>query len=1042
MSKNKFFLLLILFTHCLVLPAQNLRGLIHGRVSDEAGQPAAGLEVVLTAADTGKERSLAASADGEFRFTQLAPGEYRLEVKRDGRPAAVRTFPLLINQDLRFDLTLPSASRQESIEVRAVREVLRTENAAMGAVIENRQIMGLPLDGRNFFELSLLVPGTLPAAQGSAGSVRGDFSIHVNGSREDSNLFLLDGLYNGDPKLNGFSVNPPVDGIREFEVLTSAYDASFGRNAGSQINVVLKSGSNGLHGTAYHFFRNAALDARNFFAPAGEPKPAYQRNQFGFSLGGPVRRNRTFFFADYEGRRGREGLTRLTRVPTLAERSGDFSRSPRPPINPLAGQPFPGGQIPVMFQHPIGRAVAALYPLPNRADPVQNFVSSPSQRDRADQFDVRVDQAMRRSEISFRYSFLDRDLYEPFAGPSFAQFPGFGNNVPRRAQNVMLSETRTITTTLLNELRLGFNRVAAGAFPEVTAQNVNKAVGIPDLFSNPRDTGLSFVTVTGFSPLGHEFNNPQHGVTNSYQIIDQATLSRARHLVKFGGDFRWLQQNAFRDVQSRGFLQFLGFITQNPLADLLVGLPTLTGGAILSNPQRLRSRSFSLFANDAIRLRPHLMLNLGLRYEFNAPPVDSVDQANLFDVATRSLVRVGTGGVPRGGYSADRNNFGPRIGLAWSPGDRSWVVRTGYGVYFDQSALAPSEGLYFNPPFFDLRLFFPLPTQLLFIHDPFPRNYPVPIPPSAFAFQRDLKNPYVQQWNLGVQRQLGRARVLEVSYVGSKGTHLFSARDINQPRPTPRDPNLRPLAQFADITQLESRGNSVFHSLQVRFQQRFHRGLSLLSAYTLGKSIDDASNFFPSAGDPNFPQDSDFVGNERGRSNFDVRQRLSIGYSYDLPLGKGRLLAGWQTHGILSFQTGRPFTVALLPENDNSNTGRSNLGFGANDRPHILRAARLDHRTPERWFDTAAFALPSRGSFGNSGRNILDGPGLATVNFSVLKNTQLIESLTLQLRAEGFNLFNRVNFNLPDIFFGSPSFGRLQSAENPRRIQFGLRFLF
>ncbi len=1032
----------LLFAHCMVLPAQNLRGLIHGIITDSKGRPASGAEIVLTARDTGKERSSAAAAGGEFQFPQLAAGEYRLEVKRDGRTAALRIFPLLVNQELRLDLSLPDAARQESIEVRDVREVLRTDNAALGAVIENRQILGLPLDGRNFFELSLLVPGALPAAQGSAGSVRGDFAINMNGAREDANLFLLDGMYNGDPKLNGFSVNPPVDGIREFEVLTNSYDASFGRNAGSQISVVLKSGSNGIHGTGFEFFRNASLDARNFFAPASEPKPAYQRNQFGFSLGGPVRRNRTFFFTDFEGRRAKEGFTRLTRVPTLAERSGDFSRSARPPINPLAGQPFPGGQIPAAFQHPVGRAVAALYPLPNRNDPVQNYVSSPSQRDRSDQFDVRLDQMLSRSELSFRYSLLDRDLFEPFAGPSFAQIPGFGNNVPRRAQNVMISETRTITTALLNEVRLGYNRVAAGAFPELTGQNVNKAIGIPELSANPRDAGLSFITVTGFSPLGHEFNNPQHGVTNSYQIIDQLTLARGRHVFKFGGDFRWLQQNAFRDVQARGFLQFLGFITQNPLADLLVGLPTLTGGATLNNPQRLRSRSFSLFANDAIRLRTDLNLNLGLRYEYNSPPVDSRDQANLFDVASRSLAPVGRGGMPRSGYFADKMNLGPRIGLAWSPGNRDWVVRTGYGIYFDQSSLAPSEGLYFNPPYFDLRLFFPLPTQLLFIHDPFPRNYPIPIPPSAFAFQRDLRTPYVQQWNLGVQRRLGRARVVEVSYVGTKGTHLFSARDINQPRPTPRDPNPRPLIQFADIMQLESRGNSVFHSLQMRFQQRFHRGLSMLAAYTLGKSIDDASSFFPSAGDPNFPQDSDFVSNERGRSNFDVRQRFSTGYSYDLPLGKGKLLAGWQTHGILSFQTGRPFTVALLPENDNSNTGRSNLGFGANDRPHLLRDARLGQRTPERWFDKTAFGLPSRGSFGNAGRNILDGPGLAAVNVSVLKNTAITEALTLQLRAEGFNLFNRPNFNLPDIFVGSPSFGRLQSADNPRRIQFGLRFLF
>ncbi|MDX1984934.1 MAG: carboxypeptidase regulatory-like domain-containing protein [Bryobacteraceae bacterium] len=1024
------------------LDAQTVRGSIVGSVTDASGSPVAGVPVKATEIDTGKRRGATADSQGQFTIGQLAPGSYRIEVEREGFRKHVQLLTLQVNQELRLAIALAPGSRSEAVEVTASRELLRTETAAMGAVIETRQILGLPLDGRNFFELSLLSPGAVPAAQGSAGSVRGDFAMHLNGSREDGNLFLLDGVYNGDPKLNGFAVNPPVDGIREFEVLASTYDASFGRNAGSQVNVVLKSGTNAIHGTAYHFFRNASLDARNYFAPAGEPKPAYQRNQFGFSLGGPVVRNRTFFFMDYEGRRVREGFTRLTRVPTLAERNGDFSSSARPPLNPFTQQPFPGNQIPAAFQHPIGRAIANLYPLPNRSDPVQNFVSSPAQRERSDQFDVRLDHALRNSDLSFRYSFTDRDLYEPFAGPSFSQVPDFGNNVPRRAQNVMLSETRAFRPTLLNEVRLGFNRVANGVFPELNSNNINRAVGLPDLSSNARDLGLSFLTITGFSPLGHEFNNPQQGVTNTYQIIDQLTWTSGRHLLKFGGDIRKLEQNAYRDVQSRGFLQFLGFITGNPMSDLLLGVPTVTGGATLDNPQHLRSESYNLFLNDTVRLKPNLTLSLGMRYEFNSAPVDPLDRANVFDSATGGLLQVGTGGVPRSGYFSDRNNFAPRIGLAWTPANSGFVIRTGYGFYYDQSALAPSEGLYFNAPYFNLRLFFFRPDFPLAVQNPFPANYPVPIPASAFSFQRDLKTPYVQQWNVSVQRHLGRSRVLEVGYVGSKGTHLLSARDVNQPRPSAAEFNLRPLPQYDDITQLESRANSNYHSLQIRFQQRMSAGLSMLSAYTYGKSIDDASAFFPSAGDPNFPQDSHNTRLERARSNFDIRQRFSAGYSYDLPFGKGKLRGGWQTHGILTLQTGRPFTVALLPEFDNSNTGRSNLGFGANDRPDVLSNPALSGRTAERWFDTRAFAPSPRGTFGNAGRNILDGPGLASLNFSLLKNVAFAERATLQFRFETFNLLDRVNFDLPDIFLGSPSFGRIQSAQNARRIQFGLKLLF
>jgi hypothetical protein len=1024
------------------LEAQTVRGSIAGAIRDPSGGPIAATAVKVTEVNTGKRRTVQSDNQGQFTISRLAPGSYRVEVEQDGFRKHVESLTLLVNQEVRLSIALTPGGGPDAVEVTASREVLRTENAAMGAVIETRQIMGLPLDGRNFYELSLLTPGAAPAAQGSAGSVRGDFAMHLNGSREDANLFLLDGVYNSDPKLNGVGVNPPVDGIREFEVLASTYDASFGRNAGSQVNVVLKSGTNGVHGTAYEFFRNASLDARNFFAPAGEPRPAYQRNQFGFSLGGPLRRNKTFLFADYEGRRVKEGFTRLTRVPTLAERSGDFSASPRPPVNPFTQQPFPGNQIPAAFQHPIGRAIANLYPLPNRNDPVQNYVSSPAARDRSDQFDVRLDHGFRNSDLSFRYSFSDRDLYEPFAGPSFAQVPDYGNNVPRRAQNVMLSETRAFRPTLLNEVRLGFNRVANGVFPELQAGNVNRAVGIPDLSSNPRDAGLSFLTITGYSPLGHEFNNPQQGVTNTYQLIDQMTWTGGRHLLKFGGDIRKLQQNAYRDVQSRGFLQFLGFITGHPMSDLLLGVPTLTGGATLDNPQHLRDESYNLFVNDTVRLKPNLTLSLGMRYEFNSAPVDPLDRASVFDSATGRLAQVGTGGVPRSGYFSDKNNFAPRFGLAWTPENSGFVMRTGYGFYYDQSALAPSEGLYFNAPYFNLRLFFLRPDFPLSVQNPFPSNYPIPIPGSAFSFQRNLRTPYVQQWNFSVQRQLGRSRVVEVGYVGSKGTHLLSARDINQPRPSPAEFNLRPLPQFDDITQLESRANSNYHSLQARFQQRMSAGLSMLAAFTYGKSIDDASAFFPSAGDPNFPQDSANTRLERARSNFDVRQRFSLGYSYDLPFGRGKLAGGWQTHGILTLQSGRPFTVALLPEFDNSNTGRSNLGFGANDRPDVLADPALSTRTAEQWFNTRAFAPSPRGTFGNAGRNILDGPGLAALNFSLLKNVEFAERATVQFRFETFNLLDRVNLDLPDIFLGSPSFGRVQSAQNARRIQFGLKLLF
>jgi hypothetical protein len=513
-------------------------------------------------------------------------------------------------------------------------------------------------------------------------------------------------------------------------------------------------------------------------------------------------------------------------------------------------------------------------------------------------------------------------------------------------------------------------------------------------------------------------------------------------------------------VQSRGFINFIdstpqGQITGNALADLLIGFPLRTGGARVDNAQHLRTESYDFFVNDSFRVTPRLTITAGLRYEYNSPPVDAFDRANIYDPATRSLVPVGTNGVPRSGFQPDRNNFAPRIGFAWTPReDGKTVLRGGYGVYFDQSALAPGEALYFNAPYFDFNLFFPLPGLPLTLSNPFPNNFPFLLPDSALAIQRDFRTPYMQHWNFNIQQELGHSRVLEVAYVGSKGTKLVSARDFNQPlQPSAAPFNPRPDQLFADINILESRASSNYNSLQVKFQQRLSNGLQLLSSYTWSKSIDDASNFFTSAGDPNFPQDSYNVRGERARSNFDVRQRLSVSYSYDLPFGKGQryisdsgwmtsFLTGWQTFGIVTLQTGRPFTVALSTDFDNSGTGFSSLGFGANDRPNLVGDPRLSTRTPGQWFNTAAFSLPPFGNFGSAGRNILDGPGYQNVNASLVKNTALKERVSLQLRAEFFNLFNRPNFNLPDNFFGSPTFGQILSAQSPRHIQFGAKLLF
>ncbi|MPY86888.1 MAG: hypothetical protein GEU99_03105 [Luteitalea sp.] len=1037
--------------------AQTYQASVRGIVRDASRQPVAGLTLTLTREETGEVRTTTSGELGEFALAQLPPGRHRLELDAPGHAHYVHVLTLEVAQAAWIDARLQIAARGEDVTVTAPRVPLELDSAARGTLIDEQWVARLPLDGRNFLELALLAPGAAPAAPGSATSIRGDFAFNANGAREDANSYVLDGAYNVDPELNGVGVRPPVDAIRAFEVTTSTYDASFGRNAGAQVNVVTKSGSNRFDGTLYGFLRNGALDARNVFAPQGEQAPEYERSQLGGSAGGPLVRDRLFFFADYEGTRLTEGTTRLANVPTLAERQGDFTQSlSEPPIDPFTGQPFAGGIIPPERLDPVGVAVAALYPAPNRDAPSANFVSSPSLRDRNDQFDGRVDRLLgSASTLTARYSFADRRLYEPFSGAGFATVPGFGTNVPRRAQHLGVSLGQVLSSRLVNEARVAWSRVSSGTFHENMGHSLNRDLGLPELSPNDRDWGLSFITVTGHSPLGDGFNEPQHSSTNMVQVGDTLTWTRGDHLVKTGIDVRALGQDAYRDVQSRGFLTFSNqAFSGHALADLLLGLPTLTGGAQIDNPQRLRAHSLNVFINDSVRVTPALTLSAGLRYEYNAPAVDADDRATLYDPATGSLVRVGADGMPRGGYVSDRNNVAPRVGAAWALGSNArTVIRGGYGLHYDQSALAPSEGLYFNEPYYDVNTYFPLPERPLTLDDPFPDDFPVPQPNAALAIQRDLQTAALHHFSAGVQRQLGGSASVDVAYVGSRGRHLTAARDLNQPSPSPQPLNPRPNPGFADITFIESRATSQYDSLQLAYSQRLDRGLSVLAAFTLGKSTDDRSSFFASAGDANFPQDSNNVAAENGRSNFDVRQRFSLAFAYALPFGRGRtwlqdrawvsaLLGEWDVEGVVILQSGRPFTVALLPEVDNSNTGRASLGFGANDRPNQVRDPSVSDPSPDRWFDTTAFALPPFGTFGNVGRNTLEGPGYQNLNLGLLKHLPLGTSARAQIRVEVFNLLNRTNFDLPDNFFGSPTFGQILSAGAPRRVQIGVKILW
>jgi hypothetical protein len=412
---------------------------------------------------------------------------------------------------------------------------------------------------------------------------------------------------------------------------------------------------------------------------------------------------------------------------------------------------------------------------------------------------------------------------------------------------------------------------------------------------------------------------------------------------------------------------------------------------------------------------------------------------------------VGQGTLPRAGVDPDRNNFAPRLSVAWSVRP-STVIRGSYGIAYDQASLAPNEFLYFNPPYFDLNTYFTIPQfYTLTLTDPFPADFPLPLPKSATAVQRDLQTGYLHQWNASVQRQLGARRTLEIAYVGSRGRHLVAARDLNQPPASPDPVNPRPNPIFADILLIESRARSEYDALEARLHQRFERGLSVNAAYTLGRSMDDASGFFSSAGDANFPMDSNDPGADWARSNFDVRHRFTLAGAWELPFGPGRkwlqgglagtCLGNWDLYGVFAASSGRPFTVILHPDFDNSNTGRANLGFGANDRPDVAGDPSLPNPTHERWFNPAAFSLPDFGTFGNAGRNGLEGPGYRNLNLAVSRRVPMSRG-ALHIRLEVFNVFNSTNLDLPDNVFGSPTFGQVLSAGAPRRVQLGVKFSY
>jgi hypothetical protein len=760
-----------------------------------------------------------------------------------------------------------------------------------------------------------------------------------------------------------------------------------------------------------------------------------------------------FLSTNFEGAPTRRAETRTSNVPTAQQKRGDFTGTGITLRNPFTGQPFPGNRIPAEMIHPVGAALAALYPDPNRDLPGQNFAASPVARERMAQVNGKVDHQFSSDNKAFvRYSFIDEFDFLPYAqkGPNL---PGFGIQVRDRGQNLALGDTHVFSGRTLNDFRFGYNRLRREVFQENVARDLFKSLGITGLSLSPKDFGYPSVVLAGYERLGDDANIPIVRRTGNFHFSDSLSHQRDRHFLKFGVEIRYYQENGYNDLFARGQLNFQPAFTGDALGDLLLGLPALSINAVNDNPQALRTKAYNGFFQDDWKIHPRLTLNLGGRYEFNTPPVDALDRLISFDVAARRLTPVGQNGVPRAGVDSDQNNFAPRVGFSWdATGSGKLLLRSGYGIYYDSGTLIENETLYFNPPYFQLSLFFTRPPNFLTLGDPFPLGRGFSPLPSPVTLDRHYRTGYSQQWSFGVQREIRANWVAELNYVGSKGTHLVMKRNLNQPVPGPGDINSRrPISGFSDILMVSSEASSTYHALQARIEKRYSQGLSLIGAYTFSKSLDNSSAFLESKGDDNTPQNSTNIAAERGLSNFDLRHRLSGSFVYELPFSRSErwpaqhgwvaaLLKNWQLSGILTLQGGRPFSPRLTT--DNSNTGNVG-GFFAHDRPNVVGSPELDNPTPERFFNTDAFAIAQRYSFGNSGRNVLIGPGLTNLDLALMKAFKLHHEQLLQARVEVFNFFNHPNFKLPESYIDNPAtFGRVLAAEPARQIQFGLKYVF
>jgi hypothetical protein len=1030
-----------------------------------------------------------ATEAGTYVVPSLRPGDYSIAVERKGFQKTVRTgVTLQVAQVARIDVTLQTGALTEAVEVVGATPLLDTLTSSRGSVIDQKKIVELPLNGRDYNQLALLSPGVLPGTPRLA-SVNFKGVLNVNGNRTFNNVFLLDGVDNISYS-NSFRgenvqlVQPSIEALQEFKIQTNAYSAEFGRSSGAVVNATIKSGTNTVRGSVYEFVRNDKLDANNFFSNAlGAPKPKRERNQFGGAAGGPLVKNRTFWFGDYEGLRDLEGVPRVRQVPTAAEKAGLFSAAVFDPFT--AGRPEfsrnAQGQwvIPRERWDPVGAAIVALIPDPNVANSTI-YASTPVTDTRTDQFDVRLDHQISPTMTLFgRYSFVDTLTFRPAPLPGLGEGSfndAFGDN-DMRSQGLALGLTWTVSPTLVGDIRFGYSRGDYYTTPPNYGVDGPAQIGLKNVPSDPAITGgVPKVNVQGFDAVGRHTSTPQFQTPRSWNPRATFSLSRGEHFIKFGGEFLHVQTRINDLNATIGRMNFENRFTNRAVGDLLLGLPSqlaLTSYTVMDQGQDMQF----YFIQDDYRVSPKLTANVGLRYEYATPPRERDNQFANFDPATGTMIFASDGDVfDRALIHPDRNNVAPRIGFAYTPASR-WVVRGGYGVFYTHTVRQGREGLLgFNPPYLvdnllqtgvtgsaaiasaaPFRLVNGYPSGLL---DP---NTLAPTI-SRRAQDANQRTPYIQQYNIGVQYELMSDIVLDVAYVGNKGTKLNGFRNLNQ-RAVITNPDgsqaagARPYPAFGDIQWMENRVSSTYSSFQLRLEKRFTNGLTGNVSYTLGEALSGAPDHISTSGGGagidtgvfREPQDGNNLRAEYGPTEFDIRHRFVASYIWELPFGRGRhwgnswnramdlALGGWQVTGIHVLQSGLALTATLGGANV------VNLGGERRARPNLVGEPELSEsqRTLARWFNTdafAAFAVPQ--AFGNAGVGIMRGPGLANFDFTFAKNFQVTDRRYFQFRTEIFNAFNHPNFGPPNIARDSSGFGQILSAAPARIIQFGLKFYF